>query len=83
MNMDPQTALKRTKTLMLDMDGTLLDLAFDNYIWKELVPRRFAAARTTCLSKRHVELLFDRFKHPEQGDLRVVLPDHWSEHLEA
>ena len=27
-------------TVLLDMDGTLLDLAFDNYFWLELVPAR-------------------------------------------
>ena len=26
------------------MDGTLLDLRFDNYFWLELVPERYAAA---------------------------------------
>jgi len=36
MNTDPQTALERCETLMLDMDGTILDLAFDNYIWLNL-----------------------------------------------
>ena len=44
MKIDPQMALERCDTIMLDMDGTLLDLAYDNYIWKELVPRRYAAA---------------------------------------
>ncbi len=26
-------------TILLDMDGTILDLAYDNYYWRELVPR--------------------------------------------
>ena len=29
-------------TVLLDMDGTLLDLAFDNYFWLKHVPRRHA-----------------------------------------
>lgn len=28
--------------VMLDMDGTVLDLAFDNYFWSELLPQRYA-----------------------------------------
>ena len=32
-------------TLLLDMDGTILDLAFDDYFWRELVPR--------CFSRQH------------------------------
>ncbi|MCC7329497.1 MAG: hypothetical protein IT484_05000, partial [Gammaproteobacteria bacterium] len=26
-------------TVLLDMDGTLLDLSFDNWFWREAVPR--------------------------------------------
>jgi putative hydrolase of the HAD superfamily len=29
-------------TVLLDMDGTLLDLNFDNHFWKEFVPLKFA-----------------------------------------
>ncbi|MEH1723364.1 hypothetical protein V7F62_11015, partial [Salmonella enterica subsp. enterica serovar Enteritidis] len=28
----------RPDAVLLDMDGTLLDLAFDNYFWQKLVP---------------------------------------------
>ena len=31
-------------TVLLDMDGTLLDLRFDNWFWLELIPNRYAAA---------------------------------------
>jgi hypothetical protein len=29
-------------SVFLDMDGTLLDLYFDNHFWLEHVPRRYA-----------------------------------------
>jgi putative hydrolase of the HAD superfamily len=29
-------------TVLLDLDGTLLDQAYDNHIWRDLVPQRFA-----------------------------------------
>jgi 5'-nucleotidase len=29
-------------TVLLDMDGTLLDLRFDNYFWAEFLPERYA-----------------------------------------
>ncbi|MBA1332769.1 haloacid dehalogenase, partial [Candidatus Endoriftia persephone str. Guaymas] len=32
-------------TVLLDMDGTLLDLHFDNHFWLEYVPQRYAEAR--------------------------------------
>ena len=31
-------------TVLLDMDGTLLDLRFDNFFWREFVPLRFSEA---------------------------------------
>jgi len=31
-------------TVLLDMDGTLLDLRFDNWFWQTFVPSRYAAA---------------------------------------
>ena len=31
-------------TVLLDMDGTLLDLRFDNWFWQTFVPTRYAAA---------------------------------------
>lgn len=36
---------KSVDLVMLDMDGTILDLAFDNYFWAELLPRRYAESR--------------------------------------
>lgn len=31
-----------SKIVMFDMDGTLLDLAFDDFIWNECLPKRHA-----------------------------------------
>ncbi len=64
---------------MLDMDGTVLDLAYDNYMWLEHIPRRYAIendmphedARTLLASKFALA----------QGDLRWYCLDHWSDHL--
>ena len=33
---------ERIETVLLDMDGTLLDLHFDNYFWQEHLPMRYA-----------------------------------------
>ena len=38
----PLVDWSRVSTLLLDMDGTLLDLHFDNHFWLEHVPRRYA-----------------------------------------
>lgn len=76
---DPQTALANCNTLMLDMDGTVLDLAFDNYVWKELIPSEFAKMHGMTLDAAKKEL----FAHYRslQGKLDWYCLDHWSERL--
>ena len=64
---------------MLDMDGTLLDLAYDNYVWRDLVPRRYAAAREMSFEAAR-DHLFDQYRSV-QGDLEWYCLDHWSERL--
>lgn len=64
---------------MLDMDGTILDLAFDNYIWKNLVPRRYAAVNNLTFEEARVELA--NTYRAVQGDLEWYCLDHWKERL--
>ena len=79
MNLDPQSALQQSATLMLDMDGTLLDLAFDNYMWQELVPRRYAAQNNMPYDDAR-ELLLAKYR-AVQGDLEWYCLDHWCDRL--
>ena len=79
MNISPQAALHQCETLMLDMDGTILDLAFDNYIWTDLVPRRYAAANNMSFEEARERLIA---KYREiQGDLEWYCLDHWNDRL--
>ena len=52
--------------VFLDMDGTLLDLHFDNRFWREHVPARFAAARGLDLAQAREELLA-RYRDRDRG----------------
>jgi putative hydrolase of the HAD superfamily len=65
--------------VFLDMDGTLLDLHFDNRFWREHVPARYAAARDLPLNQARDEL-FARYKDQE-GTLEWYCIDHWSREL--
>ena len=65
---------------MLDMDGTLLDLAFDNYIWKQLIPERYAEKHGMPFADARTHL-FSRYGGV-QGDLQWYCIDHWSEQLD-
>ncbi len=46
-------AWQEVDTVLLDMDGTLLDLAFDNYFWQTLVPEtRGPPAASICRRRK-------------------------------
>ncbi|HWK76064.1 MAG TPA: GMP/IMP nucleotidase [Povalibacter sp.] len=66
--------------VLLDMDGTLLDLRFDNYFWRELVPQRFAARRGLTLEAARQELT-PRFA-ARQGTLDWYCTDFWTRELD-
>jgi GMP/IMP 5'-nucleotidase len=76
---DPKTLLDQCDTLMLDMDGTVLDLAFDNFMWLEHVPAHYAAANAMHPDAARADL-YARFREM-QGRLEWYCLDHWSELL--
>ena len=42
MQHDPLVPWSQIDTVLLDMDGTLLDLHFDNHFWLEVIPQKLA-----------------------------------------
>ena len=66
-------------TVLLDMDGTLLDLRFDNWFWQELIPSRYAAANGLKLAEAQV-LLAPRFV-AVRGTLQWYCIEHWTREL--
>ena len=73
-------ALNDCDTLMLDMDGTLLDLAYDNYMWFEHIPAEYA--RQNSINEADArELLAAKFRN-EEGKLQWYCLDYWSEVLD-
>ena len=69
----------RIDTVFLDMDGTLLDLHFDNHFWLEHVPRRYAEARGIPVEAAKGQLMA-RYGSVE-GTLEWYCIDHWSREL--
>lgn len=67
------------ETVLLDMDGTLLDLNFDNHFWQEFVPLRFAALHGLSLDAAKRQLA-PRFQAME-GRLEWYCLDYWSAEL--
>ncbi|MEO8223401.1 MAG: GMP/IMP nucleotidase [Gammaproteobacteria bacterium] len=66
-------------TILLDMDGTILDLAYDNYFWRELVPRCLARDRNADLREVTTDLVA-RFARM-QGSLEWYCLDYWTAEL--
>ena len=66
-------------TVLLDMDGTLLDLSFDNWFWREAVPRWLARA-TGGPAVEVRERLFAHFAR-KQGCLDWYCLDYWTREL--
>lgn len=67
-------------TVFLDMDGTLLDLHFDNHFWREHVPVRFAEKHGLGVDEAR-ERLFPIFASAE-GTLDWYCVDYWSRELD-
>jgi len=68
------------ETILLDMDGTVLDLAFDNYFWRELVPRCMARKRQQSHERVRTEL-FELYARKE-GSLDWYCLDYWTSELD-
>lgn len=77
---DPLPDWNRIDTVCLDMDGTVLDLRFDNLFWLEVLPRRWGEARGLSEAEALAELL-PRF-NARRGTLEWYCVDHWSDELD-
>ena len=66
-------------TVMFDMDGTLLDLRFDNYFFLELIPETYA--KINSISKEESLLIIKKFYQEVQGTLKWYSIDYWTEKL--
>ncbi|AJE03310.1 GMP/IMP nucleotidase [Geobacter pickeringii] len=66
-------------TVLLDMDGTLLDRHFDDHFWLEHVPKRYAAKNGISLPDAKA-LLYSQFRSQERT-LNWTDLDYWSDRL--
>lgn len=67
-------------TVLLDMDGTLLDLYFDNHFWQAHVPQRYAEMKGLPREAAHDELMA-RYS-ARAGTLDWYSVDYWETELE-
>jgi HAD superfamily hydrolase (TIGR01509 family) len=67
------------ETVFLDLDGTLLDLHFDNHFWLHYVPQCYASRHALTYTEAHSQLM-GRFKNAK-GTLNWYCVDFWSREL--
>lgn len=74
--MDKIVNWSQVEWVILDMDGTVLDLAYDNFFWRQLVPQRYAELHGLTLEQARSEL------EPRFLEIQHTLPwyctDYWS-----
>lgn len=67
-------------TVLLDMDGTILDLHFDNHFWLEHLPKRYAQERQLGeeQARKHLKTMTDAHR----GSLNWYCLEYWSAKLD-
>ena len=67
-------------TVLLDMDGTLLDLHYDNYFWLQHLPKRWAEISGISLADAQAQL---KAEYAElTGKLEWYCLDYWCKRLQ-
>ena len=65
--------------VLLDMDGTLLDLYFDNYFWNDYMPKHWAEQQGIS-HEEAIDTLLSWYKK-EKGTLQWYCLDYWTDRL--
>lgn len=76
----PSIPWSEIKTVFLDMDGTLLDLHFDNHFWLDHLPKRVAEHKQ--LSYAEAEQLVNGHCAQIEGSLNWYCLDYWQGYLD-
>ncbi|PIE58116.1 MAG: haloacid dehalogenase [Desulfobulbus propionicus] len=66
-------------TVLLDMDGTLLDKHFDDYFWEQYLPEHYSLLHNISVEEA-AEQLLSRYKKVE-NTLRWADTEYWSKEL--
>lgn len=76
----PNLPWKQIQTVLLDMDGTLLDLHFDNHFWLHHLPAKLAAKRGTSIdnAKEYMHSEYNKV----MGTLSWYCLDFWQDKLD-
>ncbi len=79
-NMKPDINWNSIETVLLDMDGTLLDLYFDNYFWQEYLPVHWG--KLNDMGAEQAKQQLRDWYESEAGTLSWYCLDFWTQRLE-
>ena len=71
--------LKRLENILIDMDGVLLDTAYDNHFWQEHIPTRYAELKSMNIDQA-IKITHSLF-HYKKGYKDWYDLDYWSNML--
>lgn len=77
--MKPPMQWQKISTVLLDMDGTLLDKYYDDFFWEHYLPEVYARSRGLDIEQASAEL-FSRYRSVEKT-LKWTDLGYWSEQL--
>ena len=69
----------KIETVLLDMDGTLLDLHFDNHFWLQFMPEKYA--ELFGIEREEANRVLKQASDETFGTLNWYCLDYWSERL--
>ena len=71
---------KNINSVFLDMDGTLLDLHFDNHFWLDYIPQKYAEKEQ--ISLQQADAVLAQMYKDKAGTLDWYSLDYWEQALE-
>lgn len=71
---------KQIETVLLDMDGTLLDLHFDNHFWLEHIPLKLAQKLDISIEQAKQQMAPEYEK--VMGTIKWYCLDYWADRLD-
>lgn len=71
---------KNIDTVLLDMDGTLLDLHYDNYFWLQHLPKQYADLKG--MTEAQARSFLTEKITAQYGSLQFYCIDYWSDELD-